>query len=96
MELNMADEFMIVALIILFVLAWAFAISKTIYHFKLIKNSEISLLSKFIFLGIPFFFYVPDGLINDKNKHLYRKLIYNVFFLILTIVVFFILLSQLE
>jgi len=92
----MVDEFIVVALIILFVLAWFFAVSKTICHFKLIKNSEISLLSKLIILGIPFFFYVPDGLINDKNKHLYRKLINNVFLLILTIVVFFVLLNQIE
>jgi uncharacterized membrane protein len=62
----MTDEFILVALIVLFVLAWIFAIRKTIYHFKLIKNIINIIYQKeinmtiirnviFIFLLIPIF-----------------------------------------
>lgn len=84
LNLNMTDEFIVVTLIVLFILAWFFAIRKTICHYKLIKESEISLLTKFFILGIPFFILIPNDVLINGNKHLYRKGLINLLFLVVT------------
>jgi uncharacterized membrane protein len=82
----MTDEFILVALIVLFVLAWIFAIRKTIYHFKLIKNIINIIYQKeinmtiirnviFIFLLIPIFSCNNKSELSKSNANVDKKMI---------------------
>ena len=69
----MTDELIFIAIILLGVLTWYFAIRKTIYHYQLLKNSNYGLLVKFFVLGNPFFFILPSNTVNESNNDLYKK-----------------------
>jgi hypothetical protein len=87
----MTDEFILGTLVLLFVLGWFFAIRKTIYHYKLLRNSDYSLIVKFFALGIPYLLIAPDKKSND-NDYLYKKGIRNIFWLVITNVLFLVVL----
>ncbi len=86
----MTDEAFIIILLVLIILIWYFAIRKTIYHYKILKESNYGLLTKFFVLGIPYLFIIPKNSLNKDNQHLYKKGMKQLVFLIITNIIFFI------
>ena len=89
----MTDEIIVITLIILLILGWYFAIRKTIYHYRLLKNNDYSWIAKFFILGIPFLFIIPEKSLNKQSNDLYKKGIKNILMLVATCVLFFIVLT---
>ena len=69
----MTDEVIFLILLVLLLLGWYFAVRKTIYHYKILKQSSYGLLTKFFVLGIPYLFIIPKNSLNNDNQHLYEK-----------------------
>jgi len=91
----MYDEIIFGLLVFTVLLAWYFAIRKSICHYKLLKYSGYGFLTKFFIMGMPFLFILPDNTINEDNRSLYKKGIRQLTLLIITLLLSYILLYSL-